>query len=274
MSKLTKQQRKLHQEAVECLQHDTLSDDQKELVLNQWHEGADCNNGRAGAFFTPLDLAWDFALAAIGELNPNIAGSRYRVIDLCAGIGSLSYAVAKRYPGIEIVCVEANSAYCDVGRKVVPEATWLCLDINDIEAVKQLGRFDYAISNPPYGNVASLKNLKTPHYTGSHAEFKVMELAAHLASCCTFLVPAESSPHQCSGLFGGRNTNKVSSKLKSFIEQTGLELSDPMSIDTSMYGDFKDLKIRTEIVDFYTQDYQQSLLRGTVDDMFGDFAAA
>jgi hypothetical protein len=43
-------------------------------------------NGAAGAFFTPLALAWNFALA----------GGGHRIIDLCSGIGTLSYCMQQR----------------------------------------------------------------------------------------------------------------------------------------------------------------------------------
>lgn len=83
MAKLTKAQRKAHQEAETILTQDRLSDDDKDFVFENWHQGAEHNIGTAGAFFTPTGLAADFAFDGGGR----------RVIDLCAGIGVLAYYV-------------------------------------------------------------------------------------------------------------------------------------------------------------------------------------
>ena len=61
MAKLTKQQRKDHAEAEAILTKERLSEDEREFVFRNWHEGAEFINGAAGAFFTPYDLAGDFA---------------------------------------------------------------------------------------------------------------------------------------------------------------------------------------------------------------------
>lgn len=53
MAKLTKAQRKAHAEAEAILSKDRLTEDEREFVFNNWHEGAECNNAAAGAFFTP-----------------------------------------------------------------------------------------------------------------------------------------------------------------------------------------------------------------------------
>ncbi|MBB3948390.1 hypothetical protein GGQ73_004377 [Rhizobium skierniewicense] len=49
---------------------DRLSDDERAFVFENWHEGADFNNGAAGAFFTPYDLAADFALDGKRQGDP------------------------------------------------------------------------------------------------------------------------------------------------------------------------------------------------------------
>ncbi|HFF8716819.1 TPA: hypothetical protein ACGE77_005400, partial [Klebsiella pneumoniae] len=62
MAKLTKAQLKAHREAEAILTKDVLNYDEKLFVLYNWHEGANFTNGAAGAFFTPADLASDFAI--------------------------------------------------------------------------------------------------------------------------------------------------------------------------------------------------------------------
>jgi hypothetical protein len=60
MSKLTKQQSKLHARACVLLEKDKLSYDEKIFVLENWHEGARHDQMTAGAFFTPLAYAQTF----------------------------------------------------------------------------------------------------------------------------------------------------------------------------------------------------------------------
>ena len=66
MAKLTKAQRKAHAEAEAILTKDKITDDERNFVFRNWHEGATHKNGAAGAFFTPFDLACDFALDGQG----------------------------------------------------------------------------------------------------------------------------------------------------------------------------------------------------------------
>lgn len=172
MAKLTKAQRKAHAEAEAILTKDRLTEDEREFVFRNWHEGAEFINGAAGAFFTPYDLAGDFALDGAGG----------RVIDLCAGIGILSYFVGQRARygsrATELTCVEINPKYCEVGRKLVPEARWINADVFDWKKL-DLGRYDIAIGNPPFGRVR--RSANGPRYRGSEFEYHVIDIAAELA---------------------------------------------------------------------------------------------
>lgn len=241
MSKLSRAQRSAHNQALEILKKECLSESEKEFVLENYHEGATSIQGDAGAFFTPLDLAWDFAL----ECNYNNGEGSY--IDLCAGIGVLSFCVAKRYKNIErLVCIELNPEYVRVGKKILPEAEWHCLDALNIEALEELGYFDVAVSNPPFNKVRTMKG-KTTHYRGAKSEFKVMDIASQIASYGVFIVPQMSAGFQYSGVqcFEERKNSDV---LK-FEEQTGVNLEcGGIGIDTSCYSEFKNAKVRVEIV--------------------------
>lgn len=156
MSKLTKAQARGHRQAQQILAQDRLSMDDKVFVLDNWREDAEHINGAAGAFFTPWGLALDMALHVVGS----------RVIDLCAGIGTLTLAYWQRcemdrLEGLELdlVCVESNPDYVAVGRKMVPQATWICADALSLP---DLGRFDTAISRSRIGSLAERSPVGDP----------------------------------------------------------------------------------------------------------------
>jgi SAM-dependent methyltransferase len=184
MAKLTKQQRKAHAEAEAILTKDRITDDERDFVFQNWHEGATHENGAAGAFFTPFDLACDFALDGAGR----------RVIDLCAGIGVLSYIIHHRSKWgerlAEITCVEINPRYVAVGRKLLPQARWINADVFDWRAL-DLDHYDVAIANPPFGRVR--RSSDAPRYRGPEFEFHVVDIARELAPRGAFIVPQESA---------------------------------------------------------------------------------
>ena len=217
--KLSKSEIKRHNEAMALvdLARD-LTDSEKEFVLDNFNEGALHMNSAAGAFFTPRGLARDFAIEVHGG----------RVIDLCAGIGALAYAVADRVESL--TCVEINADYCRIGRKIVPAATWINASVFD-PLLLDLGIFEIAISNPPFGAVKG--DDYSGSYTGGQFEYKVMELASRLARFGTFILPAGSANFEYSGK---RQFNYVESrKAKAFREQTKILMEMNCGIDTSTY---------------------------------------
>lgn len=152
MAKPSKEHARLHTEACALAHLDrALTSDEQEFVLRHWQESQNSTavTTLAGAFFTPLDLAQDFALHATGAR---------RVIDLGAGIGALAWAARRKIvagfvapPPVEIVCVERNPEYVAVGRRVLPEALWVCADVFELPTEFR-HTFDLAISNPPFGH--------------------------------------------------------------------------------------------------------------------------
>ncbi|MCV0348481.1 MAG: methyltransferase [Nitratireductor sp.] len=228
MAKLSKAQAKAHQQACDILTKPRLTEEEKEFVFRNWHEGANHVNGAAGAFFTPFDMAFDFAFDVGGP----------RVIDLCAGIGMLSYAVYQRHryghhdTKLQITCVERNADYVEAGRKLVPEADWICADVLDLLEMV-LGRFDWAISNPPFGNIKRLKNA--PRYAGRDFEFHVIDVASHLADNGTFIVPQISAGFNYSAR--PKYERQKNGKAVKFQELTGLHFDAGCGVDTAFYKD-------------------------------------
>jgi len=244
MAKLTKAEARAHAQAMEYLQQDQLTEEQKDFVFTHFHEAAYHVNGAAGAFFTPLELAWDFALDAVY----NDEQKQFRYLDMCAGIGVLSYCLLKRKPGEQVTCVEINPDYVAVGKKLVPEARWICGDITDLALQEQLGFFDCAYSNPPFGAVPSFKNKRGPHYSGQEAEYKVIDIASQLAKNGNFIIPQGSSGFKYSG--HSSYERDETDKYKKFHAQTGIHLDLGLSIDTTAegYGRWKTCNPRVEFV--------------------------
>lgn len=247
MSRLTKPEAKMHAEAVAMLRQDALSAEEKEFVRAHWQESAENVNSAAGAFFTPMSQAYDFAL----EFDRNGP----RIIDLCAGIGNLSAAVWERQtydrwgglPPVELVCVEVNPQYVEVGRKLLPEATWIQASIFDLP---DLGQFDWAISNPPFGKV-NRHGGSAPRYTGAEFEFHVIDIAKQIARAAAFILPTGSLPFSFSTEYGYRE--RSCRKYETFSKQTGIELSPGLGVDTRVYADdWHGVKVTTEhaLVDF------------------------
>jgi hypothetical protein len=235
--KLTKQQSKAHRQAVSLLEKDTLTLDEKIFVLENWHEGGEHDQGRAGAFFTPVDYANDFKIEVGGP----------KILDLCAGIGSLAFAwLHFRHHDTkpQITCVEINPAYVAVGKKVLPEATWICADVFDVW--QELPRdFDTVISNPPFGRLMS--DCKAPRYSGAEFELKIVDIAAHLGNYGVFILPQASAGFRYSG---AQYYERVDSpKVAQLHADTGLELEAGCGIDTTVFKDqWKQPVPTTEVV--------------------------
>jgi len=233
MAKLSKAQAKAHRAACELLLKDVLTLDEREFVINNWQESATHSNGEAGAFFTPLEMAETFAVEVGGH-------DGFTLIDLCAGIGCLSYVVWARSQGwsggpSRIVCVEKNPDYVAVGRKVLPEAEWICADVFDLP---DLGRFSFAISNPPFGSGGPVK--------GVSLDLNVVAVAAQIADHGVFILPQASSPFRYSGEQGFKA--EPGKAYEKFHDKTGHTLEPNCGIDCDQWrGDWRGVAPKVEI---------------------------
>lgn len=237
MAKLTKPQAKAHFEACERLKKENLTVDDKWFIYDNWQESANHVNSIAGAFFTPTQLAGDFAIEICG----------HRIIDMCAGSGVLSFAHRERcrfadgFP--EIVCVEANPDYIEVGKKLLPEATWINCSVFDLP---ELGHFDFAISNPPFGSTKRLGG-KSPRYTGEKFEYHVIDIASDIADYGVFIIPQMSAPFAFSGMQHFQQT--PSEHYSKFYEQTKCELTNGCGVDCEYHRkDWHGVSVAVEIV--------------------------
>lgn len=228
--KISKQQRKNHNLAVERLAKDKLTFDDKIFVLENWIPSTKTDIGYTGTFFTPRMMAHDFCFEA----------GRGKVIDLCAGIGMLSFQLHRFTQGeIDLTCIELNNDFVEVGKKILPEAKWICGDVLNEDLIRSLGKFDNVISNPPFGNIKTGLNHSWLKYKGSEFEYKVIEVGSYLARFRgTFILPQLSCPFKISGSRQNSPVGSIepSDKYKRFQKETQLSLSENCGFDLSQYS--------------------------------------
>jgi hypothetical protein len=189
------------------------------------------------------------------DFDLHVSGGR--IIDLCAGIGTLSFmALRTGFYGEtkpEVVCVEINPDYVEVGRKIVPDASWICASVFELP---DLGRFCCAISNPPFGAVKRA-GKGGPRFTGSEFEYHVIDVASVIADEGAFIVPQESAPFRYSGQDYFKEVR--GERYERFEAQTGIILRTNIGIDTSYYAD--DWHGVTPKVEIVVADFRQDVER-------------
>lgn len=226
MTSLNKNEKSLHDQALKLLEQEELSQEDKIFIFNNYRSGAPTS-------FTTLEMASWLAHDAIGD---NIRSSLH-VVDLCAGIGSLTYAILERnrifnerlFKKQRLVCIDRDPVNVEIGKKLVPEAEWYCADVMDKEFLLTLGKFEIAVSNPPFGNVASFSNHDGYNYTGVEAEYRVMDVASLIADELCFVIPQMSAGF-CWSVENGYRRNPTN-KFKNFVKQTGINLEEGIGYD-------------------------------------------
>jgi predicted RNA methylase len=254
VSRLSKAQIKSHRQAEELLKLDRLDDDQREFVIENWQESALHVNSAAGAFFTPSGLARDLAYFAQCQGGP--------IIDLCAGIGGLGlwcwWISGCKSP---VTCIEVNPDYVAVGRKIFPEATWICASV---ETALDLGRFTMAVANPPFGKTAKIAG---PRYAGED-DLAVIDIASQIAEYGTFILPQMSCPFEYSGRRNYRE--RQSAKFDKFHKATGITLACE-SVDCGHYAD--EWRGVSPSVEMVAADFSEQLAIHVPADLFTGLAA-
>lgn len=249
MAKLTKAQSRAHDAACALLESGRpLKEEEIVQIIDSWHEGAVHANTKASAHFTPFDLARHAALEVNGR----------SVLDLCAGIGTLSVAVQlMTCPGddVHFTMVEINPDYAKVAQRLMPDAEIIVGSMYDRGLIEELRsrQFDTCISNPPFGNFSKSPGSQPPRYRGGEAHYDCIDIASDLADSGVFILPQSAVPFRYSGQQGyekvpyGKNP-----KYDRFLDQTGIELGANLGIDTSVLPGFRDVNITVEIstVDF------------------------
>jgi len=235
VSRLSKAQIKAHKEAEALLTKERLGDDERQFVIDNWQESASHINSASGAFFTPSELGLDAALF-LGLYDGG------KVIDLCAGIGCLGLSAFWRWghTDFDLTCVEINPEYVAIGRKLLPEAKWVCASVDSLPA--DIGHFDCAISNPPFGKTAKIASSR---YSGED-DLAVVDVASDIANFGTFILPSGSVPFEYSGQTTYRE--RPSRKYDRFSQITGIELTCE-SIDCGVYLDqWRGVRPKVEVV--------------------------
>jgi predicted RNA methylase len=234
--KLTKQQTARHEDAEALLRQDKLRLDERQFVMEHWNPAACHNIGVNGVFFTPLDMARDAVM--FGQSDNT------RVLDACAGIGRLAWNVIHTHGCTSrVTCVEINPTFVAVGRKVLPEAEWICGCVFDV--LPTLPPFDVAFSNPPYGRVPSVPAVK-PFRS---AQFAVIDLLVrHTRRGAILIIP--DTDHSQENKRNGERATPSSDYLK-FIEKYPQAGIAPTSTDRMGYTRFSDTGTQPMICDLW-----------------------
>lgn len=225
MSKLTKAEVKTHDKACELLALSRdLTYDERLYVLDNWQESAQHVNSRSGAFFTPSSLARDVSI-----YTPD-GGT---LLDLCAGIGTLAFHcighTSNTSPHTRLTCVEVNLDYVKVGRRVVPEAEWVCVDVFDLPKYIRRTDWDCVVCNPPFGR------SKDVPVQGVTYDLNVLAVAVRLSQYGVFILPQMSCPFAYSGHQNYQERpSRDFDRFKAKVGDVRLQCS---SIDCSMYRD-------------------------------------
>lgn len=220
--KISKDNSKKHQQALDLLRKDILTYDDKMFVIENYNEAAQNLVSNTGAFFTPPSLAKDFVIETISAPT----------IDLCAGIGILAFHAFHHNDVTDITCIEINPEYLAIGKKLLPEAKWILGSVLDSNLISSLPHFKQVISNPPFGNIKTSSDINLK-YTGSNFEFKVVEIASRVAQHGVFILPQTSTPFLYSGSHSMQSFN---SKLyDKFLQQTGISFDFNCGLDTSVH---------------------------------------
>lgn len=214
------------------LKKPTLTDQEKWFVLENWRPRAE-EVTRDKAFFTPMGTAMSVAhdMAYVGTL-----------VDLGAGIGRLSYFVWREMESCglrgELICIEKNPRFVEVGKKTVPGARWICGDIFDYQSYLEL-EVDYCFSNPPFGNGKTNGWLMKGDMIA-----QTMEVILRISHGGVLVVPLEWAPYKVTGV-NHAEKQRTHPQVSRLMEKYTFTYS-PSNFTTD--DEFDDTNTQTEIV--------------------------
>lgn len=255
MAKLSKAEIARHCVAQDLLDNGKpLTEDEIDLIYADWHEGANNDQTNASAFFTPIDMAKDLRFDM-----PNYG----TVVDLCAGTGRIAYYGTGRFLYNEykpqydrIICVEKNPDYVAVGKRLFPQAEWICGDALDPEVIEQLRGVDFAFANPPFGKQTK-SEFEAPRYKGADFELKILDVLAAIAPEGWAIVPSQTAPFDSRHFYKGQSINTA--KADKWTAATGLGLHRHSSLDFDYYIDgWNGVKPRVDLVHFGGEYYAET----------------
>jgi hypothetical protein len=169
------------------------------------------------------------------------------VVDACAGIGALSYAnFVSDEQKTRYVCIEANPDFVRVGKRILPEAEWICGDAFSQKTWEKIGKVDEVISNPPF--IRNIKSdFKPPLISGKNSIYLMAEIAMRYAKRAIFIVDQASCPFKMSGV-SFLTPQKDCRNYDIFNERTGISF-EPTSFDTSVYlKEWVGVQVQVEVV--------------------------
>ena len=251
MAKLTRTQLSKHKEACDLLDlARDLTYDEVIFVLSHWLPDSHSKTSGA-AFFTPLYIAHWVAQES---------GDEGHILDLCAGIGHLTYFQMRRlmytrpHHEPQLTAVEINPEFIKAGKKLVPQAHWIEGDIFDRSFWRSIDLSPQPwmyISNPPFGTAQS----DWLEYKGNSALMAV-EVGLRVTGDGTGVVvlPQAVLPFEYSGKRGYRRRQPVKSG-KDFVNtwpdyQIGCSSLDTTYPDEGFPHKFMDTSIVVEIASF------------------------
>jgi len=247
MAKLSKAEFKQQEQIFQLLQKDKLTEQEVWSIYQDINPGF-IDNLQKGVYFTPIELAADFALMSYRYGN---------VVDVCAGIGGLSHCMKLRdtYEGSikSFTCIELNPEFVKIGKKLLPEANWICANAFDKELWSNItstlpgNKFDVLISNPPFGKCPSNAKPDWLNYT-EELELMVMELALKFSNNAYMILPAGSIEFKEEPYYQRVKSNKVEKFRK---KNSQFFFQESMSISSDIYKqDWKNLaSINVECVE-------------------------
>lgn len=210
-------------------------------------------------FFTPVELASSLSLE-VGHQDEGTV-----IVDMCAGIGVLSFAVQQlNYDiALDIHAIEINPDFVEIGQKLLPDVTWHCGDFRDLEIWRQIPNTDVAISNPPFGKIPAWDGESWLTFKGKRGALQAVEVGVRQAERgIAAIVPQSCSPIHYSGVVQMQYV-EPQGDLKRFVESFPSAVFGIGSIDTSCFQKmWKGASPKVEIVNVEDPSVENGLKMG------------